>query len=217
MGTFQNNYLLKCKIYYEKNMVLTISGEVLKKQDLTLKEFGILLYYAGGGTGDIAPKISDKLWNMNLLTKTIDGYEYNRHANKRIEEWSEDSKKDSKTIADDNARFIALADKLRELFPEGKKDGTIYPWRDNTITIAKKLKTLCDKFQCKFTDEEAVAATKRYVDSFNGNYRYMQLLKYFILKRDNEKMEESSQLLNFIQNQEATNPTSIFRDNGEIL
>lgn len=198
-------------------MVLTISGEVLKKQGLTLKEFGVLLYYAGSGTGDIAPEIGDKLWNMNLLVKTIDGYEYNPHATKRIEEWSEDSKNDSKTVDNTNARFMALADKLRELFPEGRKDGTTYPWRDNTVTIAKKLKTLCDKFQCKFTDEEAIAATKRYVDSFHRNYRYMQLLKYFILKRDNEKMEESSQLLNFIQNQEATNPASDFRDNGEML
>ena len=38
------------------------------------------------------------------------------------------------------------------------------------------------KYGNNHTDEEIINATKRYVDSFNGNYQYMQLLKYFIWK-----------------------------------
>ena len=34
----------------------------------------------------------------------------------------------------------------------------------------------------EYSDEQIIQATKAYVDSFNGNYTYMQLLKYFIWK-----------------------------------
>ena len=34
----------------------------------------------------------------------------------------------------------------------------------------------------EYTDEQVIEATKAYVASFNGNYTYMQLLKYFIWK-----------------------------------
>lgn len=211
---YRSKYSQNLVIYYE-TMRLTISSDVLKQQGLTLKDFGVLLYYAGGGHGNIVPNIGDKLWNMNLLVKTTDGFEFNHHATKRIEEWSETS---TIRTAPTDKRFLALADQLRALYPEGRKQGTAYAWRDTTITIAKKLKTLCEKFGCTFTDEEAIDATKRYVASFNGNYHYMQLLKYFILKKDNEKMEESSQLLNFIQNvKDDEDDPFMPRDIGELV
>lgn len=94
------------------------------------------------------------------------------------------------------SRFDILADKLRELFPTGRKPGTNYMWKDSTAVISKRLKALVKKYNAKFTDEEAIAATKRYVEGFNGNYMYMQLLKYFIFKDD------VSQLLSYIQNPE---------------
>ena len=78
-------------------------------------------------------------------------------------------------------RFTNLANKLRELFPAGKKPGYAYTWRDSTSCIVDRLK----KFVMKYgdhTDEEIINATKKYVNSFNGNYQYMQLLKYFIWK-----------------------------------
>lgn len=78
-------------------------------------------------------------------------------------------------------RFINLANKLRELFPAGVKPGYKYLWRDSTTCIADRLKKFTMKYG-NYSDEEIIAATKRYVDSFNGNYTYMQLLKYFIWK-----------------------------------
>lgn len=101
-------------------------------------------------------------------------------------------------------RFMVLADKLRELYPKGRKEGTAYQWRDSTTVIALKLKTLVRKFGANFTDEQAINAVKRYVDSFNGNYKYMQLLKYFISKRTvgiDGSAEDTSQLLSYIENE----------------
>ena len=87
-------------------------------------------------------------------------------------------------VSSDNLeRYRALADKMREVYPKGLKSGTNYQWRDSTAIIADRLMKLVAKYNIEFTDEEAVDATKRYIASFNGNYRYMQILKYFISKQ----------------------------------
>ena len=100
-------------------------------------------------------------------------------------------------------RFESLATQLKELFPKGKKPGTSVMWRGSGYEVAKKLKSLVKKTGVKFTDEQAIEATRRYVNSFNGNYAYMQVLPYFILKQVpvNGIFEERSQLLSYIENE----------------
>ena len=78
-----------------------------------------------------------------------------------------------------NDRFEDLAIELRKLFPEGKKAGTAYMWRDSIPIITKRLKAFVKKFGDNYTDSQIINATRRYIESFNGDYRYMQLLKYF--------------------------------------
>lgn len=79
-------------------------------------------------------------------------------------------------------RIVALANKLRELYPAGKKPGYAYTWRDSESCITDRLKKFFLKYGNHYTDEEIINATRDYVNSFNGNYQYMQLLKYFIWK-----------------------------------
>jgi hypothetical protein len=107
-----------------------------------------------------------------------------------------------KEVQDNTLRLNELAKSLQELYPQGKKEGTQYYWRDSTSVIEKKLKTLVKKYGNCFTNEQAIAATKKYVDSFNGNYHFMQLLKYFISKNviKGGEVEEQSQLLSYIEN-----------------
>ena len=111
-------------------------------------------------------------------------------------------------VSSDNLeRYRALADKMREVYPKGLKPGTNYQWRDSTAIIADRLMKLVAKYNIEFTDEEAVEATKRYIASFNGNYRYMQILKYFISKQkpvEGAPAEQNSQFLSFLQNEEST-------------
>ena len=102
-------------------------------------------------------------------------------------------------------RYRTLADKMREVYPKGIKPGTNYQWRDSTAIIADRLIKLVAKYNIEFTDEEAIDATKRYITSFNGNYRYMQILKYFISKQkpvEGAPAEQNSQFLSFLQNKE---------------
>lgn len=102
-------------------------------------------------------------------------------------------------------RFSILADKLRELYPTGRKSGTQLQWRDSSRAIALRLKAFVKRFKVDFTDEQYIDATKRYIGSFNGNYQYMQVLKYFIMKSvlEDGMTVTNSQLLSYIQNEEA--------------
>ena len=77
-------------------------------------------------------------------------------------------------------------------------------WRGSGYEVVKKLRTLVKKTGIYFTNEQAINATKRYIKSFNGNYAFMQVLPYFILKQVpvNGVYEERSQLLSYIENEE---------------
>ena len=98
-------------------------------------------------------------------------------------------------------RFNNLADKLRELFPTGRKSGTQLQWRDSTQVIAQRLKAFVKKFKVEFTDEQAIEATKKYISGFNGDYQFMQVLKYFIMKASTDGTSSiNSQLLSYMSN-----------------
>lgn len=102
-----------------------------------------------------------------------------------------------------NIRFEKLAIKLQEIFPKGKKPGTNCMWRDSKSIITLRLHNLFIKFNLTNTDEEVISAAQKYVNSFNGDYKFMQVLKYFICKKDNATGELSSQLLSYLENKDA--------------
>lgn len=92
-----------------------------------------------------------------------------------------------------------LATKMQELFPQGKKPGTGYYWRGNHAEIVRKLKGFYKKYGTKYSQEQILEATQKYIQYYNGSTTYMQLLKYFIWKqRDNG--EEVSELASYLDN-----------------
>lgn len=100
-------------------------------------------------------------------------------------------------------RLIQLATRLKEIFPKGKKDGTNYYWTEGVALIVRRLKLFFRKYGNKFTDEQIIQAAEKYVQGFNGSYRYMRLLKYFIFKEKvgaNGEVEGDSELINYIEN-----------------
>ena len=99
--------------------------------------------------------------------------------------------------------FSALATKLKEIFPKGKKDGTNYYWADGVALIVRRLKLFFKKYGDGYTSEQIVQAAEKYVQGFNGNYQYMKLLKYFIFKEKvgaNGEVEGESDLISYIEN-----------------
>lgn len=95
-----------------------------------------------------------------------------------------------------------LTDKLREIYPSGKIPNTNYYYKCNKQDIINKLKTFFKMYGTKYTDEQIINATQKYINSFNGNYTYLKLLKYFIWKDERLKGESVQSLLaDFIENE----------------
>ena len=100
----------------------------------------------------------------------------------------------------------ALAMKMREIFPKGIKTGSS-AWRGNVREITLRLQKFFKTYGAQYSPEDILSATQRYVDHFNGDYRYMRILKYFIMKSETKTgedgiphIEDVSELANFLEN-----------------
>ena len=179
-------------------MRYTIDDAILSKYNLTEEEFIALvvsfrdLDIQRGNDNLVAKGIADR--NIYDRTKIV----LSNNTKNMIGSIIVDS--DKETINREE-EFLDVAQSLRELYPKGKKPGTTYMWKDSNTIIAQKLKTLVVKFGYKFTKEQAIEATRRYIESFRGDYRYMQLLKYFILKTDRSTGEIRSDFMSYIDNE----------------
>ena len=181
-------------------MKLTIDQTILENNNLTLEEFLVLFLSAKEvEIGDISQSLvakgfADKdLFSSGKLV-------ISDKVKDLISTISIDS---DKNVIDKDSEFTELATELREIYPAGRKDGTTYMWRGTTAEVAKKLKTLVVKYGFTINREDVIKATKEYVSSFNGNYRYMQLLKYFILKSVKDadgNVDVKSELMSIIEN-----------------
>lgn len=184
-------------------MKWSIDESILAKNNLTLNEYLFLLFNArGGDVQECIASLVEKGWAEQDLfdeTKVV---------------LSDNTKEDifnvlidsDKLVENKQDNFNSLANKLREIFPRGNKAGTNYNWRGSTAEIARKLKNLVVRYGCRFTDEEAIEATKAYVASFNGDYKYMKLLKYFLLKtprNNNGDVEIESDFMTYLENEGA--------------
>lgn len=181
-------------------MKLTIDQTILENNNLTLEEFLVLFLSAKEvDIGDISQSLVAKgfadrdLFSSGKLV-------ISDKVKDLISTISIDS---DKNVIDKDSEFTELATELREIYPAGRKDGTTYMWRGTTAEVAKKLKTLVVKYGFVINKESVIKATKEYVNSFNGNYRYMQLLKYFILKSVKDadgNVDIKSELMSIIEN-----------------
>lgn len=182
-------------------MRLTIDQFVLDKHDLTVEEFMVL--YLNANSVNIKTCM-DSLVAKGLADKNLFSNGSIVVSDKVKELVSTIAIDSDKNVIDKDAEFIELANELRELYPAGRKEGTTYMWRGTTAEIAKKLKTLVVKYKYSFTREQVIRATKEYVSSFNGNYKKMRLLKYFILKSEkdaDDNVNVISELMTLIENE----------------
>lgn len=90
-------------------------------------------------------------------------------------------------------KALELTDTLRNLFPEGRKEGTVKYWRDSSANITKKLVGFFKKYG-NFDKEVVIKATEKYIEVYKHDITLMRILPYFI-EKDGE-----SDLLTFIEN-----------------
>ena len=176
-----------------------------KKHGLLLSE-GIALLAISTTTDDTYKSLVDK----GLITKangTMQSLNRKYNATEKgiilADELIADSEENI-VVKEDSIK--ELADKLRSIYPEGKMAGTSYYYRCNRADIVRKLKSFFRRYG-EYTTEQIIEATQRYVNSFNGNYTYLRLLKYFIWKDENKDGEtlQVSQLADWIENKNEVN------------
>lgn len=174
---------------------ISVNKDVLEKYNLSMNEFLVLiLTYNKANIQEVRESLVQKgLADFSVMDEEL---VISNVTKDLITSVTIDS---DKAVISKDKEFRELAEKLKELFPKGKKAGTTYMWRDSTAVIARKLKTLVVKYDYEFTEEQALKATKAYVESFNGDYTYMQLLKYFILKTLPDG-EIKSDFMSYIEN-----------------
>lgn len=179
-------------------MNISINEKVLQKHNLSVEEF-LILYLCAKETRieEVIQTLIDKGLCERDLYNGVSAVASN-NTKDLVSSILVDS---DKAVVDKNEEFLSLAEKMRQIFPAGRKAGTTYMWRDSTAMIASKLKTVVARFDFHFTEEQAIKATQRYVDSFGGDYQYMQLLKYFILKRTSSG-EFRSDFMALIENED---------------
>lgn len=183
-------------------MKFTIAQNILDKYNITLEEY--LILYISSKEINI-DNIKESLIAKGFADKDLFS-KNNIVVSDKIKDIISTILIDSdKSVIDKEEEYIQLANELRNIYPTGRKSGTTYLWRGSTAEVAKKLKTLVVKYGYKLNKEEVINATKEYINSFNGDYRYMHLLKYFILKsvRDADgNIEVKSELMSIIENKD---------------
>lgn len=150
------------------------------------------------------PKLFSNLKEREVLGKDM----FSFYVTPRWDDVMADILLTSDEIVPKDDELDILTKELMEIFPSGKKDGTSTYWRGNKKDIKLRLKKFFKLYGNKFTFDQIKEATKRYVNSFNGDYMYMRVLKYFIWKdvkkTDGEGrgfIEEVSDLASYIENE----------------
>lgn len=183
-------------------MTICLSKEGCQKNNITMGEVLLLLAVYNKVDFDLS---RERLVIRGYITADRDesfhpkGWRLTNKGSEAIEAVIVDSDRNQKP--EDN--LTALATKLKEVFPKGKKDGTNYYWTDGVALIVRRLKLFFKKYGDGYTNEQIVQAAEKYVQGFNGNYQYMKLLKYFIFKEKvgaNGEVEGESDLVSYIEN-----------------
>ena len=186
-------------------MKFVIDDTICEKYNLTAQQVFILLALQCQND-----KLYEDLIKKGLITKCNHSlFELNKKysvINKGIDLCNSvllDSSKDTKkTINIVNLRCQNLAIKLRDIYPKGKMPGTNYYYKGNIEDIRKKLQSFFLRYP-NYTDEQIITATQKYINSMNGDYTYLKLLKYFIWKSEVKDGEQivTSILSDYIENE----------------
>lgn len=189
-------------------MKIEVNDIICKKYNISIEEVLVLIGLKFSSQ-EIFQKLNKERYLLDLGSSIFNEevkYRLSRKANEIISYILAES---TEAVAKRTTNIEELADKLRDIYPNGKIVNSNYYYRCNRQDIINKLKTFFKMYGTKYTDEQIINATQKYINSFNGNYTYLKLLKYFIWKDERLKGESVQSLLaDFIENESAEDTTS---------
>lgn len=173
---------------------INLNQEVMKEAGLTLEETLFLLLLLKNPEGNSIEDYVTKETNRGFM-------EHNKLTEKGLNliekilgqqtSWSE-------------SELLEVATQMKAIYPKGRKADTNYYWADSALLIKRRLGLFFRKYGTDFTKEQIINATKKYVEAYQNDMQYMQLLKYFIFKEKvniSHEVESQSELLNYISNE----------------
>lgn len=184
-------------------MKITIDEDVCKQYGLEVAELLAILLVK---TSTNIPRLFNNIEAKQYIIKdAFEGYLVTQKWNDVSESIILDSEKAN--VKDENKKIEDLALELMAIFPAQKKQGTCHYFRGNRKDISLRLKKFFKLYGNSYTKEQILEAARKYVASFNGNYSYMRILKYFIWKDERKTdsegkgyIEETSDLASYIDN-----------------
>lgn len=184
-------------------MKITIDEDVCKQYGLEVAELLAILLVK---TSTNIPRLFNNMETKQYIIKdAFDGYLVTQKWNDVSDSIILDSEKVN--IKDENKEIEDLALELMAIFPAQKKQGTCHYFRGNKKDISLRLKKFFKLYGDSYNKEQILEAARKYVASFNGNYSYMRILKYFIWKDERKTdsegkgyIEETSDLASYIDN-----------------
>ena len=189
-------------------MKIEVSDKICEKYNLSIEE-ALVLIGLKYSSQEVFQKLNKERFLLDLGSSIFNEetkYKLSRKANEVLSCILAES---TDVVAKRTTNIEELADKLRNIYPNGKILNTNYYYRCNRQDIINKLKTFFKMYGTKYTDEQIINATQKYVNSFNGNYAYLKLLKYFIWKDERLKGESVQSLLaDFIENESSEDTTN---------
>lgn len=197
-------------------MKIIINEDIAKQQGLSLQEVMLVsLIKSGININNCLENLVDR----QILIKDLFG---NYTVLQKWAEVCDNVLLSSDSSIPSDSELTPLAEKLMALMPQCKKENTPYYFKCNKREVVLKLKKFF-KLYGKYTEDEIIDATQKYVNSFNGDYTYMRLLKYFILKEERKmnvdgivSVEETSTLATLLESKGDVYIPQNF-DNGELV
>ena len=187
-------------------MKYSIDEDTCKKYDLDLPSVLLMMLVKMGANIDCLLR---ELEEKEILFKQEGIFGCRLYPTQRWDDILSNILLDSDSVVEKREDDLdTLARTLMEIFPKGKKEGTNVYWKGNLKDVKLKLKKFFKLYGNYYTNQQIINAARSYVESFNGNYTYMRILKYFIWK-DEKKVsadgrvyiEEVSELASFIENE----------------
>jgi hypothetical protein len=183
--------------------VITINREIIEKEGWTLGEFILMLCTLNKLDLEAAKRL---LIKKGLMTDHCPAAEYPplgvAAMSDGVKAYNDIVIKSSLTANGSPTKdeeLEALAIRLKEIYPKGKKDDR-WPWAEGVALIKKRLQAFFVKYG-RYSAEEIIDATERYVQE-KQDQEDMRLLKYFIFrdKKVDGEVVASSDLLTWIEN-----------------
>lgn len=181
-------------------MRTVIDIEIIENYGLTLDEFMLIMVVGNKIDFTTAEKT---LREKKLIMRSSEP-PLNVSLTKKACTLYEDIVMEASKMLDNPKKYENLAKKLIDIYPKGWKDGT-YQWVEGPILVARRLQMFELKYG-KYSDEDIVNATQRYVNIMFGKPE-MRLLKYFIFKEKQTstgEYESSSDLYGMLTNKQDT-------------